>query len=34
MVCAEELIVKVIAALKSSHPYEEVAYAVLRIESF
>lgn len=34
MVCAEELIMKVIAALKSSHPYEEVAYAVLRIESF
>ena len=34
MVCAEELIEQVIAALKSSHPYEEVAYAVLRIESF
>ncbi len=34
MVCAEELITQVIAALKSSHPFEEVAYAVLRVESF
>ena len=34
MVCAEEWIHAVIAALKKSHPYETPAYQVLRIEEF
>ncbi len=34
MVCAEEFAVAVIAAMKESHPYEEVAYSVIRIEPF
>jgi structural toxin protein (hemagglutinin/hemolysin) RtxA len=33
MVCAEEFVVDAIHALKESHPYEEVAYSVLRTES-
>lgn len=33
MVCTLELKAAVIAALKSAHPYEEVAYCVIRIES-
>lgn len=32
MVCADEYIRAVIEALKSSHPYEEPAYQVMRIE--
>jgi structural hemagglutinin/hemolysin toxin protein RtxA len=34
MVCADELIHHAIAALKQSHPYEEPAYHVFRIEDF
>lgn len=34
MVCAEEFAAAVIIALKKSHPYEEVAYSVIRIEAF
>ena len=33
MVCAEEFIADVIRAMKQSHPYEEVAYSLLRTES-
>ena len=33
MVCEQELQAAVIAAMQSAHPYEEVAYCVLRIES-
>ena len=34
MVCAETVIPAVLAALKLSHPYEEPAYDVTRLESF
>ena len=34
MVCSEECIQAAIAALKASHPYEEVAYSVMRTEAF
>ncbi len=34
MVCAEQFAVAVIAAMKQSHPYEEVAYSLIRTESF
>lgn len=33
MVCAPEFIEAAITALKASHPYEEVAYSVIRTES-
>lgn len=33
MVCMQELQAEVITALKSAHPYEEVAYCVIGIES-
>ena len=33
MVCEEQCLEAVIAALKRSHPYEEVAYAVIRTET-
>ena len=33
MVCVEDLIEGVVAAMKAAHPYEEVAYCVMRIES-
>ena len=33
LVCAEEFLSKVVEALKTSHPYEEVAYGVIRMES-
>ncbi len=33
MVCSEENIRGAIAALKVSHPYEEVAYSVIRTEA-
>ena len=33
LVCADELIEEVIASLKYSHPYEEPAYDVVKIES-
>jgi len=32
MVCADEFVKDAIAALKSSHPYEEPAYDVLKLE--
>ena len=34
MVCAEEFITQVVQAMKDSHPYEEVAYSVIRTEIF
>ena len=34
MVCVEESIEEVVRAMKGSHPYEEVAYSVIRIEVF
>ena len=34
MVCAEAHIKDVVAALKSSHPYEEPAYDVWKLEDF
>lgn len=33
MVCSETKINEVIVAMKESHPYEEVAYSVIRTES-
>ncbi len=32
MVCASELVDAVVAAIKLAHPYEEVAYSVIRID--
>ncbi|MBE0515377.1 NGG1p interacting factor NIF3 [Sulfurimonas sp.] len=34
MICNDELIKEAIKVLKKSHPYEEVAYEVFRIEEF
>lgn len=34
MICAAEFISNVVLALKTSHPYEEVAYSVVKIEPF
>ncbi len=34
MVCSVQLGAAVIAAMKAAHPYEEVAYAVVRTENF
>ena len=34
MVCSEEFIIQVVRAMKESHPYEEVAYSVLRTEEY
>ena len=34
MVCAEQFIAEVVKAMKDSHPYEEVAYSVIRTEVF
>lgn len=34
MICDEKHIKPVIAALKKSHPYEEPAYAIVRLEDF
>jgi structural hemagglutinin/hemolysin toxin protein RtxA len=34
IICADSLIQEVIAAMKQSHPYEEPAYQVLRVEDF
>jgi len=34
MVCEEDCIHAVISALKKSHPYEEPAYQVMRVENF
>jgi len=33
MVCPESVIAEVITAMKESHPYDEVAYSVLRTEN-
>lgn len=33
MVCAEERRRAVVEAMKKAHPYEEVAYSVIRVES-
>ena len=33
MVCAQEFVEQAIEALQDSHPYEEVAYSVLRTET-
>jgi len=34
MICCDELIREAVKVLKESHPYEEVAYEVFRIEEF
>lgn len=34
MVCAEDFITEAIRAMKDAHPFEEVAYSVIRIEAF
>lgn len=33
LVCEDRLIAKVVAALKTSHPYEEPAYDVVKLEA-
>jgi hypothetical protein len=34
MICKQEIIHSVIAALKETHPYEEPAYHVIKMETF
>ena len=34
MICSDELICEAVETLKKVHPYEEVAYEVLKIEMF
>jgi len=34
MICKDQVIKEVIDALKKSHPYEEVAYSVIKLEEF
>ncbi len=34
LVCADDLLVQAIAAMKQSHPYEEPAFDVWRLENF
>ena len=34
MICEDKLIKKAVEVLKKSHPYEEVAYEVYRLEEF
>jgi hypothetical protein len=34
MICSDELIKKAVKTLKEAHPYEEVAYEVIRLEDF
>jgi len=34
MICKDELIKKAVKTLKEAHPYEEVAYEVLKLEDF
>ena len=34
MICKDELIEKAVQTLKKSHPYEEVAYEVIKLENF
>ncbi len=33
MLCAEDSIKQVISAMKSAHPYEQVAYSVIKMEN-
>jgi len=34
MICSNELIKKAVEILKEAHPYEEVAYEVIKLENF
>ena len=34
MICQESVINKVVAVLKQTHPYEEPAYEVVKLENF
>jgi len=34
MICRDDLIQKAVEVLKEAHPYEEVAYEVIRLEDF
>ena len=34
MICSDELIKKAVEVLKEAHPYEEVAYEVIKLEDF
>ncbi|QOP46161.1 NGG1p interacting factor NIF3 [Sulfurimonas paralvinellae] len=34
MICRDELIKKAVEVLKEAHPYEEVAYEVIKLEDF
>ena len=34
MICCDELIKKAVEVLKEAHPYEEVAYEVVKLEDF
>lgn len=34
MICSDELIIEAVKVLKEAHPYEEVAYEVLKMEEF
>ena len=34
MICKDEMIKKAVETLKKAHPYEEVAYEVLKMEDF
>ena len=34
MICPDDLIQKAVAVLKEAHPYEEVAYEVIKLEDF
>ena len=34
MICSDELIQKALKVLKESHPYEEVAYEIFKMEDF
>ena len=34
MICSDALIAKAVKTLKESHPYEEVAYEVFKMENF
>ncbi len=34
MICSDELIKKAVEVLKEAHPYEEVAYEVIKLENF
>ena len=34
MICADDLIKEAVSTLKQAHPYEEVAYEVIRLEPF